>query len=324
MKKECVVSAYPGLPIIFAEGIREPFRERISRHDSIGLALTSVDQKVKTETRVKILPDSEEIRFRVNNQLVYGKRDEGMRRIIELMRSKSGCDIGLNIESFNHEIVTGSSDSGAAALVVALNTVLELDLRVEELLNLGHYGSETVFRSLMGGLSEYRVGNSKKLSAEVIAKPEEFSRHIAIYALPFEGERFSADQLHAVVVEHPNYVEREKTIREKINEFKKHLVGGDYAGVLEAMESDARVFHSMVEDLGFRVIKEDMRSVCKKVEQWRSPAGGGLQVWWNVAGGNQIYVFCLREHAEKVKNKLKKTSLTFSEYKPTGAPEIRF
>ena len=287
MKSVSRAIAYPGLPIVFAEGYRIVDGRRLSRHASVGAALTDEREEVRTETEVTLSHDDV---FNVDGKPVEGARGEGMRTIIEKMKEKGWRSEGLRIESVNHGILSGSSDSGAAALTAALDDFFDLKLPKKELLKLALYGSETAYRSLCGGLTENRIQGGE-CSATQLASARELSR-IAVYAVSFPGKRYSADELHEAVVGHHNYALREKRAELQIRKLKDALSDGNLLSVLSVMEDDAQTVHRMFSVVGKRVITAPMRKLCDAVEGWRE---NGLEAYWNVAGGNQVYVFCLTE-----------------------------
>lgn len=71
--------AFPGLPVIYAEGYRE---NRVSFHGHISLALTDVRESIRTETSVE---DSEENVFLVEGKRLEGERGRDMLKIRDLM-----------------------------------------------------------------------------------------------------------------------------------------------------------------------------------------------------------------------------------------------
>lgn len=287
--------SYPGIPIIFAEGFKN-YEERVSYHNSAGLAITDPQEKVRTETAVELTSKSN-TSFLVNDKPQAGKRADGMLRIVQKMTKLAGYEGGLKISSRNHNILSGSSDSGAAALVVALNDILELNLSPEELLGIGHLGSETVFRSLYGGLTEHSVDD--ELKAVQLADPD---LKLSIFAVPFRYERFSADRLHLAVMKHPIYKKRAEIIGKKIENLKECLAAGNIPGVLKLMETDAKEVHRMFAQTGHDVIKPKMRKLCNFVEDLRKKK---LNAYWNVAGGSCVYVFCPELEKERLKGELK-------------------
>jgi mevalonate pyrophosphate decarboxylase len=277
--KQSTAVAYPGLPLIFAEGYRG---NRLSMHGHISLALTSVDGLMRTETTGVKSPRAG---FLVDGRRLSGRRGAGMLGIVKAMAGKSESHLKLNIFSRNHGILTGSSDSGAAALAVALNDFFGLRLSLDELHKFARLGSETAYRSLYGGLSEYYFLRGVP-KARRLADAEDL-QNLAIYAVPFSYGRYSADVLHKAVVRHPEYDERIIDAERRIIEFKKNLAKSSLTDCLQLMEDDARQVHGMFEDMGFAVRKKKMLELCNSVERWRS---GGIECYWNVAGGSVVYV----------------------------------
>jgi mevalonate-3-kinase len=294
MKPPSVTSvAYPGLPLIFAEGYR---RNRVSMHGHISIALTSLNGSVRTETLVE--PSSAHV-FLVDGKPLNGKRGAGMLKVRDALLARASSKGSLAVHSHNHEILSGSSDSGAAALAVALNRFLALNLSLQELHDIARNGSETAYRSLYGGLSEYYLANGKP-KARCLLHAEEL-RDIVIYAIPFDYPRHSADILHNGVVKHPSYRKRLADVKKRIHEFKSHLVERDFNSCLQVVEDDARDVHHMFEEVGLPVRKELMLNLCADVERWRKE---GLPCFWNVAGGSVVYVLTTKKHKNAVQTKL--------------------
>jgi len=290
--------AFPGLPIIFAEGFKSG---RVSMHGHISIALTDLHETVKTET---VVSSSSTDIFHVDRKILDSGRGKGMASIIDLMRRKADRKNPLKILSRNHGILSGSSDSGAAALVLSLNNFFRTDFSLNDLHSIARHGSETAYRSLYGGLSEYYFSHHIP-HARCLLHAEEL-RDIVIYAIPFNYPRYNADVLHMNVVQHPHYKKRVLSVERRAHEFKSHLIERDFSRCLQLMEDDAREVHGMFEDLELSVRKEKMLELCHNIEQWRD---NGLECFWNVAGASAVYVFTLRKNKNKVFKKL-------AEYKP--------
>lgn len=283
--------AYPGLPIVFAEGYGEG---RKSLHSSASFALTGVDGDVRTETVVRA---SSEDSFTVDGAVISGLRGEGMRGIVSALKERAGFDGCLSVESENVNVKSGSSDSGTAALIKALDGFFGLGLSDAELIEIARGGSETAYRSVLGGLSIFDVHSD---SFKRIAEPEEFV-DLRIFGVSFDLPRFTADDIHQAVVKHPEYLLRRKEADGKIIELSEALAEGDVVGVLEVMEFDAKRVHAMFRSLGFDVIKPEMRRVCNIIEELRKD---GVPAYWNVAAGSIVYVFTLKEYESQVEAKL--------------------
>jgi mevalonate-3-kinase len=311
MNENSTAIAYPGVPVVFAEGYRTVGDRRVSLHSHMSLALTSVNGSVRTETTARRTGSGVELT--VNGKSIAGPRGEGMLKIVGEMLSRAGIDSGVKAESNNYGIITGSSDSGAAALAVALNDLLGLKLSESELCEIGRLGSETAYRSLLGGLSECSV-SGEKASYHRIKSAEDLST-IAAYGVPFNIPRHSADELHLKVVGHPAYQKRADVVNGRIKKIKECVGRKDYSGMLEIMESDAGDVHRMFAEVGLPVIKPQMRKLCDTAESMRKR---GIRCYWNVAGGSQVYLFTIKRYAEAVETELYDLGYKFTQLKVAG------
>jgi len=297
MKSSAVTAvAYPGLPLIFAEGYG---RNRVSLHGHISLALMSIDGKVRTETSVEPAGAQGAHVFLVDGKPLSGQRGMGMLKIRDMLLARAASNCKLAIHSCNHGILSGSSDSGAAALAVGVSHVLKHNIPLHELHDIARYGSETAYRSLYGGLSEYYFANGRPM-ARCLLHAEEL-REIVVYAASFDYPRYSADVLHRGVAKHPRYRKRIADVKKRIHEFKSHLIERDFLSCLQLMENDARDVHRMFDEVGLAVRQGRMRDLCASVERWRKD---GLPCYWNVAGASVVYVFTTRKHKAAVYRKL--------------------
>lgn len=282
----CAV-AFPGLPIVFAEGYGQ---RRKSIHSSASFAFAGVEGDVRTET---VVQESGEDSFTVDGSVISGLRGEGMQGIVSAFKERSGFEGCLSVESENINVKSGSSDSGAAALVKALDGFFGLGLSDSELIEIARAGSETAYRSVLGGLSIFDVHSD---SFKRIAEPEEFE-DLRIFGVSFDLPRFTADDIHQAVVKHPDYPLRRKEADGKIIELSEALAEGDVVGVLEVMEFDAKRVHKMFREVGFDVIKPEMQGVCNIVDKLRKD---GAPAYWNVAAGSIVYVFTVKEFEDDV------------------------
>ena len=305
MKEDSIAVAYPGLPVVFAEGYKVASGRRVSLHGHASFALTDLSESVRTVTKVEKTGSG--VEFILNGRGLEGSRSEGMGNIVGEMLSKAGAGLGVRVESENYGIATGSSDSGAAALAVALSDLLELGLSEGELCEVGRLGSETAYRSILGGLSGYDV-SGEAVSVSKIKTAAELSEIIA-FGVSFNVPRHTADELHQKVLGHLEYSKRAAVADERISEIKAFADNGNFTGLLDVMESDARDVHRMFDEVGLNVIKPPMRKLCSAVESIRRR---GIKCYWNVAGGSQVYVFTVTRYAEAVEGELDELG-----YRPT-------
>jgi mevalonate-3-kinase len=313
MKPRSVAVAYPGLPVVFAEGFRSQ-RERFSEHSHASLAVTDIHCNAKTLTEVEL--SGKGVEFTIGGSVPRGERSDGAYALIREMLAHAADETGIKVSSVNHDILTGSSDSGAAALVTALDDVLELGLPMTRMAELGMMVSETCYRSLIGGLSRFTVGENGAFRATQMQKPEFFA-DMMIYAVPFPSiKRFSADDLHKRVVQHKHYPARHAETEKRLKALQTVVDKGDLAGFMGIMELEAATVHTMFSELGMAVIKPDMKEVVDLVTGMRER---GIQAYWNAAGGSCVYVFTLRKWAREVTRELKDRNFRYRHYMVAGA-----
>ncbi|MFH1055994.1 MAG: hypothetical protein V1744_07885 [Candidatus Altiarchaeota archaeon] len=308
MKSSSHAVAYPGLPVVFAEGFRE-YRRRISGHSHASLAITDEFEKVRTETKAYATDSG--IEFTLDGASPHGPRVKGALDMIRKMQSEAVEYTGIKVDSLNHNILTGSSDSGAAALVTAVDELLGLGLPMERMIELSRGVSETAYRSLVGGLSQCTIDREGKMKVTQLARAS-FFRDLIVYAIPFTIKRLSADDLHLRVVGHPHYPKRSDESKKHIGQLQDIVDRKDLLGFMALMEAEAETVHGMFNDMGMSVIRGEMKDAVNLVAGMRER---GLQVYWNVAGGSQVYVFTLEKWVKEVSRELKDHDLRYKRYK---------
>jgi len=318
MKERSTAIAYPTIPILLLGGLRDPAR-RIPFYSTMGLAVTDLKGEVRAETTVERAPSG--ISFTLNGSPVSGKRGRDMVRMVRLLCRKARYTGGLSISSANHNIVTGSSDAGAAALATAVADLLGLHIPMGELAEVARMGSESVYRSLYGGLSLTEVKRGRCVAIQ-LASPEKL-KDWRIFAIPFTelGARHSADEIHERIVRHPHFPERVCSRPGMVRRIRAALRAVDLERVMQLAEEDAMNFHYLLEWVGVRVIKDPMFAACNLVRMMREEKG--IRAWFTVAGGNMVYVYTLTKNAPAVARILRAAyGKKVLEYKIAGGPEI--
>ncbi len=309
MKQGSKAVAYPGLPLVFAEGFKD-YKLRISGHSHASLAVTDIHGMAKTESSADLVGGG--VEFRLNGEVPQDQRGAAAYTLVREMLALATDETGVMVSSENHNVLTGSSDSGAAALVTVMDDVLELGLPVARMVELARHVSETAYRSLVGGLSQCIVDERGGMVVSQLKKPSYFSG-VNVYAVPFPDiRRFSADDLHRRVVNHKYYPHRANETENRLRSLQRLLDEDDLDGVLSIMESEARTVHRMFAEMGMEVIKPEMKAVTDLVEAMRESR---IRAWWNVAGGSAVYVFTLKDSAREVSRELKAKGIRYRHYK---------
>jgi mevalonate-3-kinase len=309
MKNQAKAIAYPGLPVIFAEGFKDSKR-RISAHNHASLAVTDIHENAKTETNATLTEG--EPTFTLDGRTPEEGRALSAIEVVKDMLPLAAERTAALVESHNHNILTGSSDSGAAALVTAIDDLLELGLPMTRLLEISRLVSETAYRSLIGGLSVCEVDAKGGLKARQI-RDASFFRDLMIYAIPFpELNRFPADNLHLMVTRHKDYPKRGKQVDERMRNLQNFTDDNDLLGFMKIIEAEATTVHTMFNEMGMQVIKPPMEDAIKLVLGMRERK---IPAYWSVAGGSAVYVFTLHNYSREVTRELKDNNLKYRHYK---------
>lgn len=318
MKDKTTAVAYPTIPVIFVSSVHP---DRVPLHNTMGLAVTDLEGKVRTETSVEVLKGTEEIEFIFDKKKLEPAKVRDVKRVIGEFkkRARTAEKVGFRIESKNYDIYSGSSDSGAAALVFALQDLFGTDFSVDELSRLSMIISESGIRSVYGGLNEINVDGYPDFYGGLVASAEEL-KGLKIFALAFDYDtRVSAEEVFHATRKNPFYEYRLKTVPLWVAEVKLGLLLNDWHRVFSVAEENCANAHYLIESSGLRCRKKEMMNACIDVEEIREK---GLACYWTAGGGRVINVFSWGKDAEKVKAELLRRGHKPREYKVTSGPKI--
>lgn len=320
MKQKSIAIAYPTIPIIFLGGIRS---NRLPIYDTMGLAVTDLNENTRTETIVTVLeenPQNEpEIEFFIGSEKISGLRGEQIISTIKVFMNDVGEKCSLRINSNNYNIFSGSSDSGLAALFTSLNDLFEKNLTNEKLLRYSMKGSESAARSLLGGLTHIKIIDNH-FSATQLAS-DEILKSIRLFSIPFHFDsRISADEIHKGIIKSANFKDRVKKIPQWVDKIKEALSEKNYIKMLQFAEENIQNAHELLESVGLVVRKPEIMSLCNDIISMREQ---GILGYYLIGGGNLVTIATTVEYAEKVAKYLESKKWQFYNYKVASAPKIR-
>ncbi|MCW6168643.1 MAG: diphosphomevalonate decarboxylase [Thermoplasmatales archaeon] len=281
--------AYPTIGIILLSGISDK-NNRIPLHTSAGIAYTGLDSEIFTDTIVYLNHGKQE-GFLDGNPVEYSDSKRSPFTIINNHKSSifehlnlSSENINVSFRSDNRNILSGSSDAGAAAIganIVQLSGgVADTEKFENELRGI----SESVGRSYHGGLT-LTWSSGKECSTEVLLPPESFRDYI-ILGCNFRDRRNPSDTIHESAVRHPAYAERVKRTKERANTLKKYSEEKDIKSIFELSMKDTDDYHNLLEQVNVRVINDRMRKLMNKVRELRT------ETWMTyiITGGSNVFV----------------------------------
>ncbi|MBI4177205.1 MAG: hypothetical protein HY516_02460 [Candidatus Aenigmarchaeota archaeon] len=315
MKNEVVSVAYPTIPIVFLGGIR-PDRRPI--YNTMGLAVTDLEENVRTETAITLADKKNGIKFSLGGKPAEGKRNEDTINSVKSFLKDKKLDVGLEIDSANYNIKGGSSDSGLAALFSGLNELLGTKMKTAEIAGYAMRGSESAIRSVYGGLSKIVV-DEPEMHGVAIASSKDLDA-IRIFTVYFDYPgRITADEIHAAIVTHPWYKHRVDRIPFWIKGIEDAIKKKDFVTVLKNAEENIRNAHYLLEDVGLRVRRKKIMDCWIDVEEMRA---AGLHAYCLQGGGNLVSIACLKEQADKVYSELVGRGWSPLKYKVAGGPKV--
>ncbi|MCW4006969.1 MAG: hypothetical protein NWF04_10345 [Candidatus Bathyarchaeota archaeon] len=316
MRSSVTAVAYPTIPIVFVSSVHP---DRIPLHNSMGLAVTDVKEKTRVKTIVRVIPERRKLEFVLNGE-VSKEKQEDMRRLVKVFEKKSGnANVGLSITSDNHKVYSGSSDAGAAALVVALNELFETSMTQDELSDVSQILSESAIRAMYGGISEINVDGYPKMYGKLVADKKDLEE-LKIFAVGFDyPSRVSAEEIFHATRSSPFYKYRLEMIPQWIAKIKLGLLHKDWDTVFAVAEENCANAHYLYESVGLRSRRKEMMNVVIDVEDLRKQ---GLSCYWTAGGGKVINIFTWGEDADKVKAELTKKGHAITEYKVASGAKV--
>lgn len=284
----------------------------------MGLAVTDLKEEVRSETTVKSL-NSGKVEFLLEGKPLDAGKTRDIEAVVQEFQRAAASKKGVHIESRNYRIYSGSSDSGAAALVRALDELYETHFPIDKLAELGNKVSESANRSVYGGMNIYVVDGPSAPYGRQVASEEEL-KEIRVFALAFDYEtRISAAEIFALTRSNPFYEYRLKMIPTWIGRIKRGLLAKDWKTVFENAEENCANAHYLIESSGKRCRKKEMMNAVIDVEEIRTM---GLPAYWTAGGGKVINAFSWGKEAEQVLEELQKRGQKPVEYKIASGARV--
>ncbi|MDE1861244.1 MAG: hypothetical protein KGH72_06040 [Candidatus Micrarchaeota archaeon] len=317
MKNEVVSVAYPTIPIIFVASVDG---NRVPLHDTMGLAVTDLKGETRSETKITVVKNSKKIEFLLEGKPLDERRHRNIEEVVHEFEKLAGKGVGLKVESSNYRIYSGSSDSGAAALVVGLNELFGTDLQKEKLAQLGNRISESAIRSVYGGMNAYIVSGEKPEGKQIASEKE--LGGIRIFAMGFDyPTRVSAQEIFDICRASPFWKMRLERVPYWRRQIEEGLRKRDWTQVFSNAEQNCANAHYLIENGGKRCRRKEMMDAVIDVEEIRDSE---LPVYWTAGGGKVINAFSWGPEADRVLQELKKRGQRPVEYKVApGASVIR-
>lgn len=259
--------------------------------------------KLVTETSVRALRGGHD-----DQLLINGTPQDAMRvsRFADLFRAIAGTTLGLRIESKNSFPTAAglaSSASAFAALGVALNEFLGLDLPAARLSEFARRGSGSAARSIFGGFVEMHRGDLADGSDAVateLAPCDHWPLRVVVAVTSRQAKKVPSTlgMNHTVATSrfYPAWVEQ---VCADLDRARSAIASRDFEALAEASEASALAMHAsaMAARPGVIYFSPATLACIQAVRELRE---AGCAVFFTVDAGPQLKAICLPESEERV------------------------
>lgn len=306
--------AYPTMGIILLGGLTDStFRK--PRHTSAGITYTGVEEDMFAE--VQLFASDRRIGL-INGVEVSGSESRSPFVVLDryrdsILKKEGKIDSQLSFESWSRNIPSGSSDAAAAAFGYCISSILENMVNIVDLENDLRTISESVGRSLKGGLTLTHPG--KEPWTELLL-PESSFENYEIVAFRFQEPRKPSDRIHENIVGSPEYGKRIEETEQKGRQLAEIAGSEDIEGIFDLAEKDTERYHRLIESVGVNVINPGMLALINNLKSKRGE-------FWNryiVTGGSNVFTVIRSEDRAKALALATDSECTTSILRVAGPP----
>lgn len=273
---------------------------RLPAHGSVSMNLGGCI----TTTTVEFSSDFTEDTLTIDGQVLG---PEGKRAFIHLDRIRQMFGVTekakiVSSNTFPRSTGLSSSSSGFAALTLAAVSALGKELSERELSILARQGSGSACRSIPGGFTEWKDGDTSETSyAETVFPPDHWDLRDVAAIITHVPKSITSSDTHTAVRSSPIYAGRVAGMPARIEECKKLLRDRNLHVLGPLIEQESEDLHALYESVGIVQRSENARRLCELVRAWRSD----VPVYYSLNTGQNVHLICEGKDAEIVKEKLK-------------------
>lgn len=289
--------AYPIQGLVKYHGLRD-FKRRIPYHDSISVCTAPT----QTHTTIELHQGAKDS-VEIDRKAVAGRELERVLAVVDPMRKRARDDRRIRMVSrsnFPKYVGLGSSASGFAALAVAMDDVLGLELDTASVSEYARIGAGSATRAVAGGFAEW-VNRGKRSFGRQLAGPDDLPWQTWVVLVkvdvPTEG-------VHKKVLDSPLFKARLAYLPSALRRVRGALKKRDAVAVMEAAERDTLNLHAitMTSSEGIVPWRGITLEVMHAVRKLRKDKG--VPAFFSIDTGATPYVNTLPEHKETVREML--------------------
>ena len=200
----------------------------------------------------------------------------------------------------------GFSASGFAALGVAANKALDLNLDEVSLSETVRLGAGSATRSLAGGFAIWYANRDGKSYAEQLTLKRDAGFCMLIVPIPSD---IKTDEAHAEVLGSPLFKARLRTIHRMLKAMRKAIENGDIPTIGRLAEEDTLNLHAItMTGKSRRVLWEpDTVRMIHEVGKMRRE---GSAAWYSIDTGPSVFVNTFKKNVKEVEQRLRQIGHT--------------
>ncbi len=235
--------------------------------------------------------------------------DERMIQHLDRIRKLAKIDLKARVITKNNfPASTGlsSSASGFSALTLAATAAADLKLSEKDLSRLARLGSGSACRSVPDGWTEWVTGDDRTSYAGTIFPASHWDLRILVVILSLKKKAVSSAAGQEAAATSPLYVTRINSIDAKITRIKAAIKQKNFTQMGEIMEADCYSMHQVMQTQrpSLNYLLPGTKAVMQAIRQWREE---GLQSYFTINTGQNVFVFCEPQNENKLVEKLSHT-----------------
>ena len=290
--------AHPIQGLIKYHGLRDPLK-RIPFHDSISVCI----EALQTITTVEASKTLEGDMIIINGRKPIPKDKQRVEVILNKLKSLARYKGHFKVVSENslrEGKGLGFSASGFAALGVAANKALDLNLDDVSLSETVRLGAGSATRSLAGGFAIWYANRDGKSYAEQLTLKRDAGFCMLVVPIPSD---IKTDEAHAEVLGSPLFKARLKTIHRMLKAMRKAIENGDIPTIGRLAEEDTLNLHAItMTGKSRRVLWEpDTVRMIHEVGKMRRE---GSAAWYSIDTGPSVFVNTFKKNVKGVEQRL--------------------
>jgi diphosphomevalonate decarboxylase len=232
-------------------------------------------------------------------------------KFLKIVRAMKNIETKVKIVSKNNFPTSAglaSSASGFAALAVAINKALELNLNEKQLSVLARQGSGSSSRSIKGGFVEWLKGkqeDGEDSYAQQIVDEKHWPelRMVACILSKQEKKMKSRVGMKNTVETSPMYQAWLNSVEKDLINMKKAIIDKDFTTLGKIAEHNCMKMHATMWTTKPAIIYQNKTTIelMHSIMEWREQ---GLECYYTMDAGPQVKILCLEKNVDILLEKL--------------------